>query len=385
MSTPTRVLVVDDLADNRFLLQTLLEDEGYDVITADNGEAALKIVLQDPRPPALILLDVMMPGMSGYEVAQKIHHCEDLPFIPILLVTAHEQSDVVAGLDAGADDFIRKPFDVEELLARVRALLRLKASVDAEREITQQRDDFVSRLTHDLRTPLVAANRMLNLVQEEAFGTVAPEAQGAIAQTIRNNDHLLTMVNTLLEVYRHEAGRKTMAFASFNLAKLLEEVVAELTPLAVEKDLDLGLHLPSLDSHTLVGDRLEIRRVLVNLVGNAIKFTDAGQVQIHVTLGEQDTQPHWQIAIKDTGCGMTPEMQATLFEWFRAGKHRRSGSGLGLHLARRIARAHGGDLILQDSSDTGSVFILNLPEKAADPEADSGREMGGKGAGEMGS
>ena len=369
MSTAPRVLVVDDLADNRFLLQTLLEDEGYGVVVAENGEAALKIVLHDPLPLNLILLDVMMPGMSGYEVAQKIHHCEDLPFIPILLVTAHEQSDVVAGLDAGADDFICKPFDVEELLARVRALLRLKASVDAEQEITQQRDDFVSRLTHDLRTPLVAANRMLGLVQAEAFGTVAPEAQGAIAQTIRNNDHLLTMVNTLLEVYRHEAGRKTMAFAPFNLAKLLEEVVAELTPLAVEKNLDLGLHLPPLDRHTLVGDRLEIRRILVNLVGNAIKFTDEGQVQIHVTLGERDAQPHWQIAVKDTGCGMTPEMQATLFEWFRSGKHRRSGSGLGLHLARRIARAHGGDLALQASSDTGSVFVLSLPEKAAGPEA----------------
>lgn len=361
MSTSARVLVVDDSADNRFLLQTLLEDEGYGVVSAENGEAALEVVLTQPLD--LILLDVMMPGMSGYEVTEKIHHCPDLPFIPILLVTAHEQADVVAGLDAGADDFIRKPFDVEELLARVRALLRLKFSVDAEREIAQQRDDFVSRLTHDLRTPLVAANRMLTLVEEEAFGSVAPEAQAAIAQTIRNNDHLLAMVNTLLEVYRHEAGRKTMAFAPFSLAKLLEEIQAELDPLAAEKSLDLTLVLPQQDPCTLVGDRLEIRRVLVNLVSNAIKFTDGGQVQVQVSRGQVGDRPHWHIAVQDTGCGIEPEMQATIFDWFRSGNHRRSGSGLGLHLARRIVRAHGGDLTLQDSSDAGSTFLLSLPQQ----------------------
>jgi signal transduction histidine kinase len=368
MSTSPRVLIVDDAADNRFLLQTLLEDEGYTVVSAENGAIALEHVAH--HPPDLILLDIMMPGMSGYEVTRRIHSQQDWPFIPILLVTAHEQADVVEGLDAGADDFIRKPFDVDELLARVRALLRLKFSVDAEREIAQQRDDFVSRLTHDLRTPLVAANRMLTLVQTDAFGPVADEAQAAIAQVIRNNDHLLTMVNTLLEVYRHEAGRKTMTFSPFNLLRLAEEVVAELHPLAAERDLDLKLEQPQEGNPNLVGDRLEIRRILVNLLGNAIKFTDGGYVQITL---ERHRHSHelttWEIAVQDTGCGIAPADQDAIFAWFRPGQHRRSGSGLGLHLARRIARAHGGDLNLASTSDHGSTFVLTLPQNPVSTSA----------------
>lgn len=365
MSTSAQILVVDDSPDNRFLLQALLEDEGYGVAIATSGPEALTALKQQSLD--LILLDIMMPEMSGYDVTRHIRAMEALPFIPILLVTAHEQSDVVEGLDAGADDFIRKPFDVEELLARVRALLRLKASVDAEQEIAQQRDDFVSRLTHDLRTPLVAANRMLTLVRQEAFGPVAPEAQEAIAQTLKNNDNLLVMVNTLLEVYRHEAGRKTMAFANFDLHRLVTEVVAELTPLAAEKHLDLKLDTTPATSYTLVGDRLEIRRVLVNLIGNAIKFTDGGYIHIKIHPDPATPTPTWCLEVKDTGSGISPSDQAAIFAWFRPGNHRRSGSGLGLHLARRIALAHGGDLILQASSNVGSTFRLTLPRTPPEP------------------
>ncbi|WP_008314699.1 hybrid sensor histidine kinase/response regulator [Leptolyngbya sp. PCC 6406] len=376
MSLPAQVLIVDDSVDNRFLLQSLLEDEGYIVTVAENGAKALDHIAGkgEAQLPDLILLDVMMPGMSGYEVTRWVRGQAELPFIPILLVTAHEQSNVVEGLDAGADDFIRKPFDVEELLARVRALLRLKFSVDAEREIAQQRDDFVSRLTHDLRTPLVAANRMLALVQREALGTVAAEAQDAIAQTIRNNEHLLAMVNTLLEVYRHEAGRKTMTFAPFDLGRLLKEVTAELQPLALTKGLDLKLDLAQTPSWSLVGDRLEIRRTLVNLIGNAIKFTDVGHVHIALHLDEGDQGHQWVLEVHDTGSGIAPEAQDTVFAWFRPGNHRRSGSGLGLHLARRIAHAHGGNLTLHSSSEAGSLFVLTLPLQPTAPSGTAGAE-----------
>lgn len=126
-----RILAVDDTPDNLFLMQALLEDDGYEVSLAGDGETALAQISQSP--PDLILLDVMMPGMDGYEVTRRIRQNSELPFIPILLITAYRRSSVVEGLDAGANDFIRKPVDVEELSARVRALLRLKHSVE-ERE-----------------------------------------------------------------------------------------------------------------------------------------------------------------------------------------------------------------------------------------------------------
>jgi two-component system sensor histidine kinase/response regulator len=203
-----RVLVVDDTKDNLILVQTILEYEGYDIDLVADGVSALEKVIQ--TPPDLILLDVMMPGMDGYEVTGRIRHHPSLNYIPILLITAFDESSVVAGLDAGADDFIRKPFDTEELLARVRSLLRLKHSIDAQERMTRQREDFVSRLTHDLRTPLVAADRMLHLFQQETFGQISPQMQQAIAVMVRSNQNLMEMVNTLLEVYRFEAGNKTL-------------------------------------------------------------------------------------------------------------------------------------------------------------------------------
>ena len=358
------VFVVDDSADNRFLLQALLEDEGYQITTLESGQALLDTVSE--VLPDLILLDIMMSEMNGYEATCQLRGRSELPFIPILLVTAHERSDVVEGLDTGADDFIRKPFNADELLARVRALLRLKRSVDAERTMTQQRDDFVSRLTHDLRTPLVAANRMLTLVTEDAFGDIPPDAKAAITQTLRNNDHLLAMVNTLLEVYRHEAGRKEIAITPFHLKRLLEEVVAQLQPLAQEKNLHLKLEDLVPDSgdvrrYTLQGDRLELRRVMTNLIGNALKFTEAGGVQVSFQQLPTHAPRHWCIKVKDTGPGVGPAEQAEIFDWFRPGRHRRSGSGLGLHLSQRIIQAHAGNLYLQSGTEQGSTFVVEIP------------------------
>ena len=228
-----RILVVDDSPDNLFLVQTILEEEGYHITLAEDGRTALNYIEQSS--PDLVLLDVMMPGMDGYEVTQRIRKNQQLPFIPILLITAYDQPSVVQGLDTGADDFIRKPVEVDELLARVRSLLRLKHSVDERDQIARQREDFVSRLTHDLRTPLVAADRMLSLFQQGALGEQSPPMAEAISTMARSNRNLLAMVNTLLEVYRYEAGRKSLIFSPVDLRELLKEVVQELSPLADEK------------------------------------------------------------------------------------------------------------------------------------------------------
>jgi DNA-binding response OmpR family regulator len=152
-----RILAVDDTPDNLILVETILESEGFEIDLVADGLSALQQIIESP--PDLILLDVMMPGIDGYEVTRRIRSNPELPYIPILLITAFTESSVVEGLDAGADDFIRKPFDTDELLARVRSLLRLKHSLDEQQKMARQREDFVSRMTHDLRTPLVASDR----------------------------------------------------------------------------------------------------------------------------------------------------------------------------------------------------------------------------------
>ncbi|MBD2328344.1 hybrid sensor histidine kinase/response regulator [Alkalinema sp. FACHB-956] len=362
-----RILVVDDSADNSFLIQSLLQEEGYHIDIAENGqEALLKI---ETWQPDLILLDVMMPVMDGYEVTRRVRQNTALPFIPILLITAYDQLSVARGLDIGADDFIRKPVEFDELLARVRSLLRLKHSVDERDQIARQREDFVSRLTHDLRTPLVAADRMLSLLSQGVMGELSPDILEAIEIMSRSNNNLLTLVNTLLEVYRYEAGRKTLNFSPVDLPGLAQDVVKELSPLAIDKGLHLDTtEIPDQDAMLLVkGDRLELYRVLTNLIGNAIKFTDAGSVKVTVTvtpaapLSTDGLRPMIQVAVEDTGQGIPPEEQASLFESFVQGKHKKSGSGLGLHLTRRIVEAHQGQIKVKSQVGQGSVFTVLLP------------------------
>ena len=359
-----RILAVDDIPDNLFLVQALLESEGYEVKLVTDGETALKEV--ELLPPSLILLDVMMPEIDGYEVTRRIRRITDNNYIPILLVTAFDDASVVEGLDAGADDFIRKPFDNDELLARVRSLLRLKHSIDAQRTMARQREDFVSRLTHDLRTPLVAADRMLNLFLKETFCKISPEMKKAVAAMVRSNNNLLEMVNTLLEVSRIEAGKKDMNFESCDMYSIVEEVVQELSPLAEERDLSFEFKASfspeNQDVATVNGDRLELRRVVSNLIGNAIKFTDEGKIDVRLSEFNDKNQPWIKLEVEDTGYGIAEEDKNTIFERFRSGKNKRSGSGLGLHLSQWITQTHNGKLEFYSELGKGSLFRVLLPK-----------------------
>lgn len=354
-----KVLVVDDSPDNLFLIETILEEEGHDICLASDGLTALEIVKQ--APPQLILLDVMMPQMDGFEVTRRIREDTNLPFIPILLITAYDHPSLVKGLDIGADDFIRKPVDIDELLARVRSLLRLKHSIDEREQMVRVRQDFVSRLTHDLRTPLVAADRMLTLFQQGVLGELSPQMSEAIAIMVRSNRNLLEMVNLMLEVYRYEADRKTLTFATVDLQTLVAEVIQELSPLAQEKGLSLTFDCQ--DNATVEGDRLELHRLLTNLIGNAIKFTDKGSVTVQFSISQTtDPKTSWVVlTVQDTGNGISPEDQKYLFDRFRQGSHRRSGSGLGLHLSRQIVETHHGEIEVQSLLGKGSIFIVRLP------------------------
>jgi len=341
------ILAVDDIPDNLLLVQLALEQEGHRVVLAHNGETALKQIKH--VPPSLILLDVMMPGMDGYEVTRRIREDKNIPFIPILLVTAREESSLVQGLDAGADEFVRKPFQIDELQARVRSMLRFKETID-------QRENFVSCLTHDLRTPLVAANRMLDLITQQAFGDVTSEQKEAISSIVNSNDNMLEMLNTLLETHHYELGQKTLSFVPVNLKRMTEEVVAELNPLAKEKQIELSIS--STESETDVkGDRLELRRVVTNLIGNAIKFTDEGKVEVSLSKIKGEVL----VGVKDSGIGISPEDQKAIFQRYHQGNHRRAGKGLGLYLCQQIISAHQGELTVKSKVGKGTEFTFSLP------------------------
>ena len=342
------ILAVDDIPDNLLLVQLALEQEGHRVILAHNGETALKYIKQNP--PSLILLDVMMPGMDGYEVTRRIRENTSIPFIPILLVTAREESSLVEGLDAGADEFVRKPFQIDELQARVRSMLRLKETID-------QRENFVSCLTHDLRTPLVAANRMLDLINQKAFGDVSCEQKEAISSIVSSNQNMLEMLNTLLETHQYELGQKALSFITVNLQQLIKNVVNELQPLAMDKRVNL---ISDIDPEILEikGDRLELRRVITNLISNALKFTDKGEVKISLKQAESQMI----IAVEDSGIGISKQDKEAIFQRFHQGNHRRAGKGLGLYLCQQIINAHQGKITVESELNQGTTFTVSLPK-----------------------
>jgi two-component system, sensor histidine kinase and response regulator len=363
-----RILAVDDTPDNLVLIETILEDEGYEIILASNGAEALAQVQQ--APPDLILLDIMMPDMDGYEVTRRIRQDSTLPYIPILLLTAHDASDVVQGLESGADDFVRKPVDVDELAARVRSLLRLKHSIDEREQLSRQRQDFIAHLTHDLRTPLVAADNMLKLFDQEAFCPLSAEMHEAIAAMIRSNYHLMQIVDTLLEVQCYEAGGKTLTFMKCDLGNIAKEVVEELKHLAQSKGLTLAAQLlPEDESANLktLGDYLELRRMLTNLVGNAIKFTEQGSINISVSISPPGDQV--VVSVRDTGPGLSAQELDQVFQRFYKGSHHQSGSGLGLHLVSRIVEAHQGTITVESQHEQGSVFKISLPAQQSNAVA----------------
>ncbi len=373
----SRVLVVDDLPDNSFLIQAILIDEGYDIVVEDNGQAAIARI--EEQPPDLLILDVMMPSMDGYEVTRTIRSNPDLPLFPILLITAHDTPSAVEGLDMGADDFIRKPVEVAELLARVRSLLRLKHTMDERDRIASQRADFVSRLTHDLRTPLVATDRMLELILEGHFGTYAHELQEVFATMAASNQNLLALVNNLLQLYRFEAGLYPLEFTSVSIQELVQEVILELTHLSDAKGITLKAEFPD-TSIMIDGDRLELRRLLTNLIGNAIKFTEEGGVLLRISApsaaesspesspeSSSESSPESSrqmvtIQVIDTGVGISTTVQNSLFDRFSAGTHKYSGSGLGLHVAKYILEAHQGTIEVDSILGEGSTFVIELPQ-----------------------
>ena len=373
-----RVLIVDDDEVDRMALRRLLKAAGVKVEAVEAHDCAMAISEVKVNTFDCAFIDYRLPDMDGLGLVQHLRG--NNVKMPLIILTGQGDEQIAVELmKAGASDYIAKGRLSPESLAQVlRSAVRLhQAQMQAElaeqqkEQLARQREDFVSRLTHDLRTPLVAADRMMNLFQEGAFGDVSAEMQEVLITMVRSNKNLLQMVNNILEVYRHDAGRKTMIFEPCKLYDLIGEIVQELLPLARDRGIELQTDFKDSIQGKVMGDCLEIRRLLINLVGNAIKFTDGGSVTIRLTEvdklpnGSDDqiaqSTPYAVVEVEDTGSGIAEEEQATLFERFRQGNHKRSGSGLGMYLSRRIVEAHNGAIEVKSELGKGSLFTTWLP------------------------
>ncbi len=377
MEKTLKILVVDDDDVDRMAVRRALKTAGVAITPSEAVDCSTAIAELKNTIFDCIFLDYRLPDRDGLSLIKDLR--KDKVNTPIIVLTGQGDEQIAVDLmKAGATDYLPKskvsPERLSRILRNAVRLYRLEQEAEfakqQQEQLSRQREDFVYRLTHDLRTPLVAADRMLTLFKQEAFGEISPDMTEAIAMMVQSNQNLLQMVNTILEVYRHDAGHKTLSLSRCDLQPLLQAIVTELSPLAEEKGLAMTMQVDPAGSEypmTVMGDRLELRRLFTNLIGNAIKFTDIGSIEVHLTGCSGDPpptllDPTWvMVEIKDTGSGISLEDQENLFERFRQGENKRSGSGLGLYLSRRIVEAHQGAIAAQSKLGEGSIFTVCLP------------------------
>jgi len=359
-----RVLVVDDQDSNRMLLRDLLESQGHEVSEAVDGTEALHRIAE--TAPDVVLLDVGMPGMDGFEVCRRIKADPSTASIPVLLVTALSQRDQrLLGIGAGANDYITKPIDKSDLSLRVRNAIRMRQLyMEVEEQYRRLeklellRDSLVHMIVHDLRSPLAGIRAYLDLLSLDGAGKLDAELTESIEAARRVAGEMTDMVSDLLDVSRMEAGKMPLELAPADLGALAADAVAAT---GASSRVRLRVEAPA-DRLRVVCDAGVIRRVVANLVGNAVKFTPAsGQITVSVRADGADVK----VSVADTGHGIPPEFHQKVFEKYgqvEAAKHgAKHSSGLGLTFCRYAVEAHGGRIGLESAVGKGSTFWIVLP------------------------
>lgn len=362
------VLVVDDEPKNVQLLTDVLEARSYTVWSASDGAQGLALARE--RLPDVVLLDVMMPRLDGFEVCRRLKGEQKTAAIPVLLVTALDaRQDRIAGIAAGANDFISKPIDAADLVLRVRNAATTKQLHDQIatqlrqlQELEAARDTLTHMIVHDLRSPLTGLRAYLDLLQMAANGNAEVVDYVSEAQVIAGR--LTEMISQVLDVSRMESGRMPLSLKDSDLNVLLPAAVASLGP--APAGVAVVYEMPSTPV-TIACDPDLLSRVVVNLVGNAFKFTprEGGRVEIGLT-SEPDRV---RITISDNGPGVPPEFRGKVFEKFgQAPLGQSSGtrsSGLGLTFCKLAVEAHGGRIGLESASGGGARFWIELFRRAA--------------------
>jgi signal transduction histidine kinase len=373
------ILAADDNADMRAYLVRLLSDD-YRVISACNGEDALKQAVR--LQPALVLADVMMPVMSGHDLLKAMRSDDALRAIPVILLTARAGTEArVESLEAGADDYVSKPFHEEELLARIKNQLRIHAQereleakaqqlqqlyskleiVNADlRAVSLRKSEFVSIVSHDLRTPLAAMNGFVTNLLDGIAGPLTEKQRHYLDRIRHNIDRLVRMIKDLLDLSKIEAGTMRLDIRPVSLSEIAEHAVETCHALAWEKGITVRIIRPD-QSPSVQADADRLLQVLTNLLHNACKFTPSGG-DVRLELGS-DPEGMVQICVADSGCGISADELPRVFEKFYRGAAQTDlrGAGLGLAIAKDFVELQFGRMWVESAPGQGSRFYFTLP------------------------
>ncbi len=358
-----RILIVDDEPLNRELLHAFFEDEGHELVEAQTGEEALTRAAE--LPPDLVLLDVMMPGMDGFETCTALKAQARDEFLPIVLVTAlGDHASRVKGLRTGADDFLTKPVDRQELRARTSNLLMLRekelALVQRSTrfaELNRFKDEMSEMIVHDLKNPLAAVLANLDYVIDQPNELEEP-ALDALRDARTASRRALRLIHNLVDVARMEAGRIELRRTPTPFGHLLTPVIRQRTAAARNRGITL---VDAVNTEVrLDADADLVTRVVENLYDNSLRYTPPGGRIL--AWGESDGKGA-QLHIGNTGPPIPAEARELVFEKFghRSSKTGRMNLGLGLYFCRLAAEAHGGRIWVEETKDLPTVFNLSLP------------------------
>ena len=363
------ILIVDDVMSNILLLKVLLRKEKYNILTATSGKEALEVV--EEKRPHLILLDVMMPGMDGFEVAGHLKKNPATAGIPIIFLTAlNSTADIVQGFHAGANDFISKPFNKEELLVRVGHQISLVAADRIIKERNEElrrtivgRDKLYSVIAHDLRSPLASIKMVLNmLVMTLSEDTVGAEMYQMMQLANHSTEDVFSLLDNLLKWTKSQIGKLNVVSQDFKIDDIVAGIIDIFELVATSKNIRLVHHAsPMTEVHA---DIDMLKTVLRNLLSNAIKFSYPNSQIIIETRVEGDMAV---VSVQDFGKGMSEENKSQLLKtethFSTYGTNNEEGSGLGLLLCQDFAIKNGGRLWFDSEEGKGSTFYFSVPLK----------------------
>jgi signal transduction histidine kinase len=374
-SNDVNVLLVDDLQENLVALQALIRQPGRRIFTARSGEDALSLMLEHAF--ALAILDVQMPSMNGFELAELMRGTERTRTIPIVFVSAagRELNYAFRGYESGAVDFLYKPLDPHTVRSKVNVFVDLfrqrqelqAAKAELQRAVSM-RDDFMSLIAHELRNPLNSVFLQTQLRRRLLSSPRPPDPQAMLKMVERDERQVRGMVRLLddmLDVSRARTGRLAIVPAPFDLAASARAVVEAIQEQARADGVAITIAAP--ETLTVIGDEFRVEQVITNLLTNALRYGRGKPVAVAV--GSREQEPEVFVSVRDQGMGIAPADQERIFEQFERTESAAqvAGLGLGLYIARQIAQAHQGRLEVRSALAEGAEFVLSLPLAAQQP------------------
>ncbi|HZW20192.1 response regulator [Noviherbaspirillum sp.] len=369
------ILNVDDTEAARYAKTRILVRAGFEVIEAETGADALE--LAESRRPALVLLDVKLPDINGFEVCRRLKENNATETILVLQTSASYvgTSDKIRALEGGADNYLFEPIEPEELVANVKALLRLSTVERKLREMDRRKNEFLAMLAHELRNPLgpIRSSVELLCILEPNASKVQENARATI---LRQTDHMVRLIDDLLDVARISQGKINLRQEEVRLKSVVHTAIESAKPIIDRYGHQLVVDLPEQDS-VLTGDSVRLAQVVSNLITNAAKFTPQGG-RVDVTAWQD--QGEFVIQIQDNGIGLSQEESRSIFELFNQAQHlpgrAREGLGIGLALVKALTEMHLGSIAVTSAgANAGSTFEVRLPASASA----SVREAAGEG------